>query len=340
MSRRASPTLIGIFVLGAVVLAVAAVMLLAGGRVFQERPRHVIYFEGAAQGLQSGAPVLFLGVKVGTVKQIELRHDERNDRYTVLVTIEVEPNVMRSRAGDVIDLGDRANLRLLVERGLRAQLRIQSLLTGQLYVDLDFHRDKPAVFAAVDPETSEIPSIPTPVQEFTARIENVPWDRFVDQVSAIGDALGRLLNDPATIEIPRRLEAALTHLDLLVTRLDGETPPTMAALRADLAELQTTLLVAQAALARLGAAADSVNGLAGSGAPLVAGLTEAAGELGNAARTVSAVAEEESPAMVHLDAALQELTRAARSLRVLAETLEQRPEALVRGKKASEEEKP
>ena len=72
MSRKANPTLIGAFVLGAVVLAIAATLLLAGGSWFGERRQHVLYFEGAAQGLQVGAPVVFLGVKVGTVKQIQL----------------------------------------------------------------------------------------------------------------------------------------------------------------------------------------------------------------------------------------------------------------------------
>lgn len=337
MSRRASPTLIGAFVLGAVALAVVTVLLVAGGQVFQERPRHVIYFEGAAQGLQIGAPVMFLGVKMGTVKQIQLRHDEREDLFTVLVTIEVEPNVMRSRAGKAIDLGDPDTLKALVERGLRAQLRIQSLLTGQLYVDLDFHPAKPAVFVGTDPHVSEIPSIPTPVQELKARIENVPWDKFIAQFSAIGDALNSLLADPATSEIPRRLQTTLAHLDQLVSRLDAETTPTMTALRADLHELQQTLIVAQTALNRLGTAAERVDTLAAPVESALAGLTQAAGELGNAAQGVGAVAGEESPQVVHLNAALQEMTKAARSLRVLAETLEQQPESLVRGKKAMEE---
>lgn len=337
MSRRASPTLIGAFVFGAVTLAVVTVLLVAGGQVFQERPRHVIYFEGAAQGLQIGAPVLFLGVKVGTVKQIQLGLDERNGRFTVVVTIEVEPNVVRSRAGEEIDLGKRVTLKGLVERGLRGQLRIQSLLTGQLYVDLDFHPEKPAVFVATDPDVSEIPSIPTPVQELTARLESLPWDKFFSAAEATSDFIDNLLADPATREIPRRLEAALAHLDLLVTRLDAETQPTMAALRGDLAELQQTLLVAQAAFNRLGAAADSVKVLASPDAPVFASLTRAAEELKSAALAVGAVAGEDSPQVAYLNAALQELTKAARSLRVLAETLEQQPQSLLRGKKAMEE---
>jgi paraquat-inducible protein B len=337
MSRRASPTLIGAFVLGAVTLAVVTILLVAGGQVFQERPRHVIYFEGAAQGLQVGAPVLFLGVKVGTVKQIQLGLDERNGRFTVLVTVEVVPNVVRSPTGEEIDLGKRATMKSLVDRGLRGQLRIQSLLTGQLYVDLDFHPEKPAVFVAPDQHVSEIPSIPTPVQELTARLESLPWDKLFTEVTAISDALGKLLADPATSEIPRRLEATLTHLDLLVSKLDAETQPTMAALRDDLTELQQTLLVAQSALVRMEMAADSVKALASPDAPVFASLARAAEELSNAAQAVGAVAGEESPQVVHLNAALQEMTKAARSLRALAETLEQQPESLVRGKKAMEE---
>ncbi len=75
MSRKANPTLIGAFVVGAIALTVVTTLLLAGGSWFGERRQHIMYFEGAAQGLQVGAPVVFLGVKVGTVKQIQLGLD-------------------------------------------------------------------------------------------------------------------------------------------------------------------------------------------------------------------------------------------------------------------------
>ena len=70
MSKQANPTLIGAFVLGAIILGTVVVLLLAGGQWFQEKRQHMLYFDGAAQGLQVGAPVVFLGVKVGTVKRI------------------------------------------------------------------------------------------------------------------------------------------------------------------------------------------------------------------------------------------------------------------------------
>ncbi|MCK7492222.1 MAG: MlaD family protein [Comamonadaceae bacterium] len=109
-----------------------------------------LYFEGAAQGLQVGAPVMFLGVKIGTVKKIQLGLDEPSGAF--------RRAGHRSRSSPMSCTPPTASrstcaiattLRRLVERGLRARLRMQSLLTGQLYVDLDFHPDKPARFRSV-----------------------------------------------------------------------------------------------------------------------------------------------------------------------------------------------
>lgn len=63
MSKQASPTLIGGFVFGALVLGTIAVFLLAGGQWFQEREQYIIYFKEGGQGLQVGSPVVFLGSK-------------------------------------------------------------------------------------------------------------------------------------------------------------------------------------------------------------------------------------------------------------------------------------
>lgn len=100
MSRKADPALIGAFVLGAIVLSVVTILLVAGDDWFRKHSQHMLYFEGAAHGLQVGAPVVFLGVKVGTVKHIQLGLDESNHKFVVPVTIEIEPHVVRSRDGE------------------------------------------------------------------------------------------------------------------------------------------------------------------------------------------------------------------------------------------------
>ena len=343
MSRRADPVLIGGFVLGALALAVATLLLLGGGELFRERRQQIMVFEGAAQGLQIGAPVMFLGVKIGTVKKIRLGLDEASGRFVVPVTVEIQPNVVHTANGEQIDLREVSTQRRLIERGLRARLRMQSLLTGQLYVNLDFHPDKPARFRSADPAVPEIPTIPTQGQELTGKIENFPVNAFLGDLAAIGESLRGLTTDPATRDLPRRMQGVLGRIETLAASLDAQLTPTLAEARRDLAELRTTLASAGSALARVEAAADQVGSAAGRVGALAApdakvaqGMGRAADELAGAARSLRNLTAEDAPTVQNLNEALKELARAARALRVLAETLDRHPEALIRGKKAAE----
>lgn len=333
MSRKANSTLIGVFVLGAIALAIIATLLLAGGGWFGERKQHVLYFEGAAQGLQVGAPVVFLGVKVGTVKQIQLGLDPQSNRFLVPVTIEVQPHVVQTHGGENIDLRDRATVRQLVERGLRGRLRLQSLLTGQLYVDLDFHPDKAAIFAALDPELSEIPTIRTTVQELSSKLESFPMDQFLADVAAISQAVKQLMSAQATQQLPQRLDSTLRHLESLARRLDAKSDPILEDARRNLAEMNKALLAAQAALAKLDTAAGRIAELARPDSRMVASMTNASEELARAAGALRKLTEQESPTVDNINTTLREIARAADALRLLAETLEQQPEAILRGKR-------
>lgn len=340
MSKRADPVLIGAFVLGTIGLAILTILILAGGELFQERRQQIAYFEGAAQGLQVGAPVMFLGVKIGNVKKIELGLDEASGRFVVPVTIEIQPNVVHTANHELIDLRDRDTLRRLIERGLRARLRMQSLLTGQLYVDLDFHADKPAHFHALDSSAQEIPTIPTTVQELSGKLENFPVDTFLADVAAISDSVRGLTTDPMTRDLPRRLQAAVGSIESLASTIEAQVKPTMADARHDLAQLRSTLKAANSALARVqaaanrvGTAADKVGTLMAPDAALAQRVNRASDELTRTARSLHNLTAEDAPTVQNLNSALTELARAARALRVLAETLDRQPEALLRGKK-------
>ncbi len=336
MSRKADPVFIGAFVLGAIVLAVTTLLLVAGDDWFRRHSQHMLYFEGAAHGLQVGAPVVFLGVKVGTVKKIQLGLDASSQNFVVPVTIEIEQHVVRSRDGVEIDLRDRQTVRDLVARGLRGRLRLQSILTGQLYVDLDFHPGKPPRHVGTDPSVSEIPTIRTAVQELAARLEGFPMDRFLADVAAVGEALGQMLNTPEARNLPHRLDATLKHLESLAARLDAKSGPILGETRAGLVEMRKALLAAQAAMSRLETAADRVGTLAGADSDLVRNLTRAGEELAGAAQAVRRLAEADSPTVQNVNQALMEIARAAEALRQLAVLLEQQPDAILRGKRKVE----
>ena len=330
MSKHANSILIGAFVLGAITLGVATILVLSGGQWFQERRQQVLYFEGAAQGLQVGAPVVFLGVKVGTVKRIQLGLEDDLRKFLVPVTIDIEPAIVQSRQGEQIDLGDPQIMQQLIDCGLRAQLRMQSFLTGQLYVSLDFHPGKPARFFAMDSSLSEIPTIPTTAEELSMKLEGFPMEKFLHDLAAISAALGNLLAAEETAELPQRLNRTLRQFEMFAKRLDDESIPLMRDMRGSLVALNETL-------SAMRSAADQVVMLADPNLPLYRNLSNAGTELADAAGTVSELSTASSITIERLDVVLQEVSRAARAMRLLAETLEQQPEAILRGKRNRED---
>lgn len=340
MSKRANPTLVGIFVMGAVILAILALLLLGGGQWFREKRQLIMYFEGAAQGLQVGAPVVLLGVTVGTVKRVQLGIDEETRRILVPVTVEVDSSAVQSRKGEQIDLQDRQTIKQMIERGLRARLRIQSLLTGQLYVDLDFYPDKDAKFFATEEELIEIPTIPSTTEEISSKLEGFPMEKFLHDLATIGESVNNILASEKTKELPQLLETTLRHMQSLTAKLDAAGPPILKEVQADLDALGKTLTIVQSAAIRVeGAAtqvkiaADKVGVLANPESEMFKNVSQASRELAAAAKAMHDLTEEESPTTQRVNSALQEVARAARAMRLLSETLEQQPEALIRSKR-------
>lgn len=337
MSKQANPTLIGAFVLGALILGTITIFLLAGGQWFRERRQLIMYFEEAAQGLQVGAPVVFLGVKVGTVKQIQLGLDEESHRFMVPVTIELAPHTVQTRTGEQIDLQDPLTIRQLVDRGLRARLKLQSLLTGQRYIDLDLYPDKPAHFISDDSETSEIPTIPTTEQELTTMFEDFPMAEFLADLAAISTSTKKILSSEALNTIPNRLEATLSNMESLTARLKKAGGPLLTEAEANLIELRKAIDSVQSAMIKVGNAADEVGELADVDSQMYRNINQVSAELANAAEALQQLADEESPTVQHLNMSLLGISRATRAFRLLAESLEQQPEAIFYGKRAEEE---
>ena len=146
--RRFSPTAIGIFVFGGLLISVAAIAYVASGRLFSNRTKYVCYFTGSVNGLKVGAAVKFKGVELGHVVAIRLSLAQAGveplpawkinpNNVALPVVIELEERQLL-RKGGLVDFGTRDKLREAIREGLRAQLSLESFLTGLLYVDLDF----------------------------------------------------------------------------------------------------------------------------------------------------------------------------------------------------------
>ena len=168
MAKRVSPTAIGVFVVASFALVVAAIIVVGVGNLFQKPLRFICVFQGDLNGLKVGAPVKFKGVQIGSVAEIRLRlarsEGELLPKYRNVglpVIVDLDDSQVREKGGT----GEAATpqgFTDFLDRGLRAQLRTESFLTGLLYVDVDLHPNTPLV-RAVKPGTSpyrEIPTIP------------------------------------------------------------------------------------------------------------------------------------------------------------------------------------
>jgi paraquat-inducible protein B len=201
MSKPANKTMIGVFVLGAVALVVIAVVAFGSGKFFKKTIKGVCYFEGSVGGLGVGAPVVFRGVKVGMVKDINLRYDA--SRASVLIPVYIELEKTPAGKG-TLQAERRAEFQSLIEKGLRARLEMQSIVTGQLQIAFDFYPEKPARYIGVDPDYLEFPTIPTPLQEITRKIEELPLEEIIRDISAAVSGINRVINSP---EIGHTLES-------------------------------------------------------------------------------------------------------------------------------------
>jgi len=174
---KANPTLIGAFLVGTVVLVIIVIVIFGSGRL-AETIEWKTYFRGSVSGLSIGAPVQIRGVPLGTVTEITGLLDASGDVY-VGVLLELRRNSLESASEMQIPLSQEDIEKLIVERGLRAQLATQSFVTGQLYVRLDYFPDSPLEHTGFDKNYPEMPSIPTNMEQLESQIR--------DGLASLGD---------------------------------------------------------------------------------------------------------------------------------------------------------
>ncbi|PYO17290.1 MAG: hypothetical protein DMD88_20920, partial [Candidatus Rokuibacteriota bacterium] len=255
---RANPTVIGAFVLGATIVLVAGLLFWGGTGMFRTKYRYVMYFETAVTGLQKGAPVVVRGVRIGDVTDVQVHWGTS----LVAVYVALDPAVLKGVTPASVDAGIRSAIK---ERGLRGQLRTQSFVTGVLYVALDDFPGTLVVLRGFDTKVPELPTVPTDIEKWTAKIEKIadalgvlPLDEIGRSVIATLDEARRLLKSPEIASSLKSLDVILaeTHglvqkMDTLATNVNSQVDPLST-------DAQAALVSAQAALAQVPALVQDV----------------------------------------------------------------------------------
>lgn len=171
MRRQVHPRLIGLFVIGGLVIAFLGIFLIGGGTMLLKRRHYfVMYFQGSLNGLNIGSAVKFRGVIIGNVTNIMVEVNESDEEIRVPVIVQLDPGKVALIGGE--KLSDNQFLNLLIKRGLRARLKSQSLLSGALYVDLDFNPDTEVKMVDNPTRYLQIPTITSGAEALSNAIES------------------------------------------------------------------------------------------------------------------------------------------------------------------------
>lgn len=320
MSEKPHTVAIGAFVLGALLIALSIALFLLGSG-FGKTEKVVMVFDGSVKGLNVGAPVALRGVEVGQVTDVEVLLDTNNVDLLMVVeaTINEENIHLKGTSGE--------NLREeMVRRGLRAQLNTQSLLTGLLYIQLDFHPGSELKLADIDSPYFQFPTVPTDLERITRKLQDIDPSKLLDNLESIGKDINNVLSSAEFQALPASLARALESLTRLSEQLQQQIASSGPKLDTVLDEAANTVASANTELPRLSALVQSNLEV----------LDEAIKGFETTMSGIDDMVSSDSETVYRLNKALQEVARAGRSLQSLAATLENQPEALLRGKSGDE----
>ena len=295
-----SPKIIGGFIVGAIILVIIVFVIFGSGKYFEERLTYVTYFRDSIEGLGVGAPVKIRGVTIGSVTIITPLFDMDNN-FLVEVIFETKGNVVKSTEPRMRQDTYHEEIEYLIRDGLRARLQTESLVTGKLFVSVDFYPEAEIILVGLNDDYPEVPSIPTAMEELGTNLE-----KSISSISQIQFA-----------EISRSLIQTLEGMDILIRSPE---------LKQTIKSLDRSLRVTEVLFRNMDGRTDSLTNV------FVKNSESLDRFLSNAERLLIQLNEIAATNRYELHEVLQELTRASEAYYNLAEYLGRHPEAIIQGK--------
>ncbi len=319
MSQRASSTLIGAFVVTAIILAVTAFLLLGNVGLFENREKVIMYFTGSVDGLNKGAPVNVRGVKVGTVININIEFHPADGDFFIPVIVQFEPDAVEKVRTIQVPDPDVDHLKYMIEElGLRAQLKLQSVLTSQMAIQLDYHPDTEFQYHG-DGKLPEIPTIPMTFEKISEQLQNLPLEQIIKDITSTLSSINKIVSSPDVTEAIGSMNKTMKTVDELARNINDKLQPLANNANKTLGSVDA---LAQNINRNVQPVADSTRNA----------LLDAQKTLGE----IEILLNEDSTEVYNLNIALEEIVSAARSIRNFAEAIERQPEILLRGRNAGE----
>jgi len=265
---------------------------------YTRKSRWLLHFDGGVRGLKTGAPVELQGIQIGKVLDVSLEFDMDKAAFSIPVLIDIELDRVKA-AGQLAQGAEGQKIMdYLVEKGMRAQLKTGSIITGQLLVAIDMHPEAPPANINWEGRYPEFPTVPTAMAEITTsltqllrKLEKLPIEQIGSDLRDTVVGAKRLINSAELESSITSLNETLDQAQKFVEDLNRGIAP----------ELKTSVSNLNSALKQAQKLTKSLN----------------------------------SNVTPQVDRTLKELQAAARSIKVWAAYLERNPEALIRGKRQS-----
>ena len=334
MNKKISPAVIGAFVLGAMVLIVAAILVFGSGRLFRRTKDFVLYFDNSVNGLRVGAPVKLKGVTIGSVLDIRLQLEKGAQVDKIPVIIEIDLEKLTSKGATAATAVNPEGLHnLIVDRGLRGQLEMESLVTGLLYVALDFFPGTPISLVQqvnANNQYPEIPTLPTALEQakdavtqIINKLQEIDFKSLIALLDETVSGINHTVNSPDLQDTIRSLKQTMPKIDQAVVNISNLANTMNENVKSLSTNLQQTAADTRVALKQ---AADALKQ-----------TEETMNRAEAAAANIENLSDQNSPVYYELVKGLKEVSAAARSLRSLSDYLERNPRALIFGKPSSKE---
>jgi paraquat-inducible protein B len=320
MSISSKPAVVGGFILGALALAAAGILFFGGTRWFSASARVVVFFPESVANLDVGAPVTFNGVRIGAVESVSVHVSAHNMTARIPVYLKIDTSRM-IWDGKPFAASDNADL---VRAGLRAQLALQSMITGQQRVDLLFRPSTSAQLVGATEGVPEIPAIPSDFGALRNQLTGLQLRELTDSAQRTLAAVGRLAThidtalDPLIERVERTADAA-THT---LQTTDGAVRTLQADASVALHDLDSALVSVR----------QQVDARGGELGHTLAAADRTMSQAEKLLASLNGAAEPGSDLREDLQATVRDLAASASSLRNFAETVERNPNAIVMGR--------
>ena len=334
MSKQVSPTLIGSFFLAALGLVILAILMFGGSNYFEKKHQFVLFFheENNLNGLNIGAPVKLEGVKIGEVKEVALLLDENTLEIVKPVVIELNYSTVIS--DDDLDndfvpkegIEHKKSVKNFIEKGLKAQLKSQSMLTGLLYIEFQFTPQDEVIMSGRNfRNLSELPTttnatedIKRQAQAVVEKIEKLPLEEIVEDLAVNMHEVKVILTSQSLKENRQGVNRSIKEMEKLLKNLNDNFTPLMLNLNGT---MKDTRVVVQEFSREIKPVLSSLEKTLNK-------ATELLSESQYAVRSFEDLSSPEAP----LWQALEALKEAAESTKNLTDTLERNPESIIYGK--------